>query len=73
MSRNSVEIKPLCEIHTVFTGEENTIVIVSTVRNNDRDNLGFVAIENRICVCLSRAKYGMFVFGNFSMLSRGSC
>jgi len=42
------------------------------VRSNDKDTLGFVKIENRVCVCLSRAQYGMYVFGNFDMLSRGS-
>lgn len=42
-------------------------MIISLVRSNDRNDLGFVAIENRICVALSRAKCGMFVFGNFDM------
>ncbi|KAF6021737.1 hypothetical protein EB796_019959 [Bugula neritina] len=55
-----------------FQGEENKIIIISLVRSNVADNLGFVKIENRVCVCLSRAQYGMYVFGNFDMLSRGS-
>ncbi|KAF6036075.1 ZNFX1 [Bugula neritina] len=55
-----------------FQGEENKILIISLVRSNTNDNLGFVKIENRVCVCLSRAQYGMYVFGNFDMLSRGS-
>ena len=55
-----------------ITGEENKIVIISLVRSNDKDALGFVKIENRVCVSLSRAQYGMYVFGNFDMLSRGS-
>lgn len=45
---------------------------MTLVSNNDEDSLGFVKVENSICVALFRAKYGMYVFGNFEMLSRGS-
>ncbi len=51
-----------------FQGEENDIIIVSLVRSNAHKRIGFLEIENRICVALSRAKIGMFVIGNFSML-----
>lgn len=53
-----------------FLGEENDIIIVSLVRSNKTQNLGFVEIENRICVTLSRAKLGMYVFGNFDCLGK---
>lgn len=53
-------------------GEENDIIIVSLVRSNQRGELGFVKTQNRICVTLSRAKFGMYVLGNFEMLSKGS-
>ena len=57
------------------TGEENTIVILSLVRSNGetlgaerkqggRNPLGFLKVENRMCVALSRAKHGLFVIGN---------
>lgn len=55
-----------------YSGEENKIIIISLVRSNNENKLGFVKIENRVCVSLSRAKYGMYVFGNFDMLKRGS-
>ena len=42
------------------------------MRSNREGKLGFVKIENRVCVTLSRAKYGMYVFGNFDMLKAGS-
>ena len=42
------------------------------MRSNVEGKLGFVKIENRICVALSRAKYGMYVFGDFEMFSKGS-
>ena len=47
-------------------------MILSLVRSNSNYNLGFVAIDNRICVALSRAKCGMYVLGNFDMFSHPS-
>ena len=51
-----------------FQGEENEIILLSLVRSNSDGNIGFLSIENRICVSLSRAKVGFFVIGNLSML-----
>jgi len=39
-----------------FQGEENDIILLSLVRSNDEQKIGFVGIDNRICVSLSRAK-----------------
>jgi len=39
-----------------FQGEENDIVLLSLVRSNDENKIGFLNTENRICVALSRAK-----------------
>ena len=55
-----------------FQGEENDIIILSLVRSNKKKNVGFLKIENRICVALSRARKGFFCFGNFDLL-RKSC
>ena len=55
-----------------FQGEENDIIILSLVRSNDNGRVGFLKIENRICVALSRAKKGFYCFGNFTLL-RDSC
>lgn len=41
-----------------YQGEENDIVILSLVRSNTDGNIGFVSVENRICVALSRARQG---------------
>lgn len=38
------------------------------MRSNDKNQLGFVAIDNRICVAFSRAKIGFYVFGNFTFI-----
>jgi superfamily I DNA and/or RNA helicase len=48
-----------------YQGEENNIIILSLVRSNADDKIGFLNIENRICVALSRAKVGFFLIGNF--------
>ncbi|XP_067944854.1 NFX1-type zinc finger-containing protein 1-like [Watersipora subatra] len=53
-----------------YQGEENKIVILSLVRSNSKNDAGFVAIENRVCVSLSRARDGMFVFGNMELFRR---
>ena len=51
-----------------FQGEENDIILLSLVRSNSDGKIGFLKIENRICVALSRARYGMYVIGNLTML-----
>lgn len=45
-----------------FQGEEAKVVIVSTVRSNNRGSTGFLKISNRVNVMLSRAKHGMCKF-----------
>ncbi|XP_045199758.2 NFX1-type zinc finger-containing protein 1-like [Mercenaria mercenaria] len=55
-----------------YQGEENKIVILSLVRSNTIEKIGFLKIENRICVALSRAKVGFFVIGNFDHLANHS-
>jgi len=77
------EIKNLTDIalpgtyHNVKTidsyqGEENDIVLLSTVRSGDDGKIGFLANENRVTVALSRAKLGFYIFGNDRALGRGS-
>ncbi|XP_059169629.1 NFX1-type zinc finger-containing protein 1-like [Physella acuta] len=51
-----------------FQGEENDIILLSLVRSNEKKNVGFLKIDNRICVALSRAKKGFYVIGNFNIL-----
>lgn len=45
-----------------YQGEENEVVILSLVRSGG--NIGFLSVENRACVALSRAKRGFYIFGN---------
>lgn len=55
-----------------FQGEENDIIILSLVRSNSMGSSGFLKIDNRICVALSRARKGLFVIGNFELLCNES-
>lgn len=40
------------------------------MRSNDDGNIGFLSIENRVCVALSRAKNGFFMIGNMDCLAK---
>jgi len=39
-----------------FQGEENDIILLSLVRSNVESKIGFLNVENRVCVALSRAR-----------------
>ncbi|CAL1162326.1 unnamed protein product [Cladocopium goreaui] len=47
-----------------FQGEENDIIVISLVRSNRARQMGFLAVENRINVALTRARHGIFIVGN---------
>jgi hypothetical protein len=51
-----------------YQGEENHIVLLSLVRSNTKGLIGFLSSENRVNVALSRAKHGLFIFGNMDAL-----
>ncbi|CAH0044174.1 unnamed protein product [Clonostachys solani] len=54
-----------------FQGEQNDVIILSLVRGQpatDRPTAGFVENVNRAVVALSRAKRGLYVFGNAKSL-----
>ncbi|XP_075977496.1 NFX1-type zinc finger-containing protein 1-like [Anticarsia gemmatalis] len=55
-----------------YQGEENRIVILSLVRSNRDNRIGFLTAPNRICVALSRAKEGFYLFGNMNVLKTAS-
>ncbi|KAK4446569.1 hypothetical protein QBC34DRAFT_149242 [Podospora aff. communis PSN243] len=52
-----------------FQGEEATVVVVSLVRSNSQNSVGFLKANNRINVLLSRAKHGMYIIGNANTYS----
>lgn len=47
-----------------FQGEEAKVVIISLVRSNAANKVGFLRTSNRINVLLSRAKHGQYILGN---------
>uniref|UniRef100_A0A8V1A0C1 Zinc finger NFX1-type containing 1 n=1 Tax=Gallus gallus TaxID=9031 RepID=A0A8V1A0C1_CHICK len=53
-----------------YQGEENDIILLSLVRSNKEERIGFLQIPNRICVALSRAKKGLYCIGNMRMLGK---
>lgn len=69
--RNSVILdKRRFNVVTVdsYQGEENKVVILSLVRSNGNRSIGFLGVENRVCVALSRAQCGFYMFGNGQLL-----
>ena len=51
-----------------YQGEENDIILLPLVHSNIQGSIGFLGIDNRVCVVLSRARHGLFCLGNFSQL-----
>ncbi|KAI9711490.1 MAG: hypothetical protein M1820_002053 [Bogoriella megaspora] len=68
--RNGGDARKL-EVRTVdsYQGEEKDIIILSLARNNNRREIGFLSNANRICVAMSRARRGLYIFGNWELLA----
>uniref|UniRef100_A0A1B0G524 AAA+ ATPase domain-containing protein n=1 Tax=Glossina morsitans morsitans TaxID=37546 RepID=A0A1B0G524_GLOMM len=54
-----------------YQGLEADIVLLSLVRSGGK-NIGFLDEPHRICVALSRARYGLYMIGNLPLLSKRS-
>ena len=67
MTRNDFEGVRVSAVDD-FQGEENDIILLSLVRSNSEGAIGFLSIQNRVCVSLSRARMGLYVIANLSML-----
>lgn len=61
------------EIDTVdaFEGREKDIIICSLVRSNQRGEVGFLRLEQRLNVALSRARRGLVIVGDRRTLRGG--
>lgn len=55
-----------------FQGREKDYIILSCVRSNDGQGIGFLSDERRLNVALTRAKYGLIILGNPKLLSKNS-
>lgn len=59
-----------CVLRSVdqYQGEENDVVLLSLVRSNAEGSIGFLGVDNRVCVALSRARNGLYIVGNARLL-----
>ena len=55
-----------------FQGREKDFIILSCVRSNEHQGIGFLNDARRLNVALTRAKFGVIIIGNAKVLSRVS-
>lgn len=75
MSRNGTLSQKLygeVEVASVdaFQGREKDYIILSCVRSNEHQGIGFLSDPRRLNVALTRARYGLIILGNPMVLSK---
>ena len=53
-----------------FQGREKDIIVISCVRSNEHQGIGFLSDPRRLNVALTRAKYAIIVVGNPRVLCK---
>jgi helicase required for RNAi-mediated heterochromatin assembly 1 len=70
LQKRSSMLGKFFDVRTVdsYQGEQNKVIILSLARSNEHGQMGFLSVDNRICVALSRAQRGLYIFGNATLL-----
>ena len=55
-----------------YQGEQNDLVLLSLVRSNADGAIGMLSVEHRVGDALSRARHGLYIVGNASLLGAES-
>ena len=53
-----------------FQGKEKDYIIISCVRANEQQGIGFLSDFRRLNVAITRARYGVFIIGHSPTLQR---
>lgn len=71
LERRLKEERLECEVNTVdgYQGREKDIIILSCVRSRCK-NLGFLEDKRRLNVAITRAKFCLFLVGDFKLLRK---
>lgn len=70
MLANDSTLSKNTEVHTIdgFQGREAEVIIFTTVRSNNNNDIGFLQDERRLNVALTRAQLARIIVGNENTL-----